>query len=284
MSIDVGESFRNGLDDVLSPRGVVVGGLLLAYSVANLFVQQSLQLHIQRAIFGALLGGESPGGVPTQVGENLPFALEAALPVVLALILALLLVNEIVRLVGIRLFASDSPDPLPLGDVADGFGDAALKALVVGGLFALVVTFVNLIPLLGQLVGWLLVLAFVYLRQVIALEDVGYVDTVTESFRAFTEDPLPIAGILAALGVVGGGVTVGVPVVLQFAVFPSAPGATVAGLDPQVITSLTAAVLGVVFQVLGVAVVTDAYLQVREDDTAAEATAADNSGVAVANN
>lgn len=266
MSVEVGPSFRNGLQETFSPRGLVVGLLLLVMAVGNLYVQQSIQRHVQEWFIGFVADGEAQQQAMAQAGSGLPFALDVALPVLLILTLAFLLVNEVIRLVGIRLFGSESNEPMPFGDVSQNFGPAVLKVLVLGGALAFVVTLVNVIPLLGQIIGWVLVLLFVYLRQVIALEDLGFVETVKRSFSLFMEDPAPIAAILFVLGVAGLVVAGGVPFALGFFVFSGEGAASSGSLlqNTTAMTQLLGAALAVLFQVLGIATVTDAYKQARE--------------------
>lgn len=271
MSVDVTDSLRNGFHELLSPRGLVVGGLLLLHGLGNLVVQQSIQLRVREALFRALNEVEGQEQAVQQVGPAPPFALEVAVPLLVALLLALVVFEELARLVGIRLFASDAADPLPFDDVARGFGDAALKAVVLGGAVSLAIAAVALIPLLGWVVSWAIMLAFVYLRQAIALGDRGWVDTVRESLSLFAADPAPIAAVLLLLGAVGAVLTGGVP----FLVVLADAGATPAGLGapdqgPQVVGALARVVLGAVVQALGVAVVTDAYLQAAAGEEAAE--------------
>lgn len=272
MSVDIGESFRNGLQKTASPRGLVVGLLLLVLAIANLYVQQSITLRIQEWLFSFMGNGAVQQQAMAQAGTNLPFALDLGIPVLLALTLAFLLVNEVIRLVGIRLFGSESDQALPFDDVSENFGSAALKALVLGGALALVVMVINLIPLLGQLVGWVLTLLFVYLRQVVALEDLGFVETLKRSVSLFTDDPVPISVILFVLGILGLIVSGGIPMALRFTVLSDGGAATGSVLqNAQAISSLVGVTLGVLFQVLGIAVVTDAYKQARAsaDETSA---------------
>lgn len=267
MSVDVGQCFRNGLQGTFSARGIVVGLLLLAVGLANLIVGQSISRHVQEWLFSQIMGGgPQQQEALSQAGANLPFALDVSIPVILALAFALLLAGELVRLIAIRLFASDAAEALPVDDVADEFGPAALKALVLGGAVAGLVGVVSVIPLLGTIVGWAIVLVFVYLRQVIALEDRGWSDTLSRSFELFMEDPIPIAGILIALGLSSLVVASGIPLAITFFVLdgPTAAAAGSALESPQSLTTLLGVVLGVVFQVLGIAVVTDAYEQARE--------------------
>ncbi|MCU4801437.1 hypothetical protein OB920_13745 [Halobacteria archaeon HArc-gm2] len=267
MSVDVGESFRNGLRGTFSARGIVVGLLLLAVALANLIVGQSIDRHVQEWIFSAIMGdGPQQQEALAQAGANLPFALDVSIPVILALAFALLLVGELVRLIGIRLFASDAAEALPLDDVSEDFGPAALKALVLGGLVMGFVVLISQIPFIGPIIGWIPVLVFVYLRQVIALEDEGWVDTLSRSFELFTEDPFPIAGILFALGFGALIVAWGIPTALTVFVLDGGMAATTTGStlgSPRSLVPLLRVALSTIFQVLGIAVVTDAFEQVR---------------------
>lgn len=266
MSVDVGESFRNGLQGTFSARGIIVGLLLLAIGLANLVVGQSISRYVMEWLFGAIMGGgPQQQQALAQAGAGYPFALDIPIPVVLALAFVLLLVGELIRLVAIRLFGSESTEPLPTDDVAEGFGSAAVKMLVLGGALSLVVQVANVVPILGQIFGWVLFLVFVYLRQVIALEDQGWFDTVSRAVELFTEEPLPIAILLLVLGVFGFAVTYGTQLLLNFAVFAGsgvAPSGSTLG-NPAALTPLLSLALGVIFQVLGIAVVTDAYKQAR---------------------
>ncbi|SFR92925.1 hypothetical protein SAMN05216559_1182 [Halomicrobium zhouii] len=267
MSVDVGESFRNGLQGVFSARGIVVGLLLLAVALANLIVGQSISRHVMEWLFGQIMGGgPQQQAVMAQAGTSFPFALDLSIPVILALAFALLLVGELVRLIAIRLFASDSREAIPVDDVADGFGPAALKALVLGGAIAGLIEVVSVIPLLGAIIAWGLMLVFVFLRQVIALEDQGWAGTLSRSFELFMEDPIPIAGILFGLGFSSFLVAAGVPFLLTFFVLDGSMAATTGSTlgSPQSLVSLLGVVLATIFQVLGIAVVTDAFEQVRE--------------------
>lgn len=265
MAIDVGENFRNGLQSFFSVRGLVVGLLLLVMAVANLVVQQSISLHVQEWLFGLLSDDAAQQTAMSQAGSTPPFALDVAIPVLLALTLVFLLINELIRLVGIRLFGSESDEVIPVADLTENLGSAAVKMLVLGGVLSFVVMVINLIPIIGAIIGWVLALLFVYLRQAIALEDEGWFDTVGRSVELFLEDPLPIAAVLLILGIFGAVVSMGVPFALTFAVFD---GGSVSGAgsileNTQALSTLVGVVLGVLFQVLGIALVTDAYKQVR---------------------
>jgi hypothetical protein len=141
--------------------------------------------------------------------------------------------------------------------------------LVLGGGVALLqVFFSSVLPIAGQLGGLattligsflgpvvsLVILAvFVYLRQEIALNDGGYATTVKRSFARFMDDPASILAVLLILGIVG--------------VIGSLPGTIIGfvggGTTITLAGRLLSTVLRTVTGLLGIAVVTDAYIQVR---------------------
>ena len=127
---------------------------------------------------------------------------------------------------------------------------------VVGQLGGLATTLVGSIA--GPLGGLVLLTVFVYLRQEIALNDGGYGATVRHSVARFLDDPVSIGVVLVVLGLFG--LVGAIPGVVTGFV---GADASVAGVSLTVVSRLLSTLLSTVFQVLGIAVVTDAYLQVR---------------------
>lgn len=260
MSVDVGESFRNGFDELLSPRGLVLFGLLLVWALTKLVVQQSFQRYLTLTLFEAFMPTAQSSQAVQQAASQYPFALDVAVPLILALAIVVALAGVLFRLVGIRMFGSESSEPIPFDDVTTDAGSLLAKGLLVGGTFAVVVLVLDQIPLVGQVLALFCELVFVYLLQVVALEDLGVVETVKESVSLFVEDPLPITAVLFALGVLGFVATVPVSFALGFVA------------DDLLFASLVPRILNALVHALGVAVVTAAYLQVRADreESAAE--------------
>jgi len=269
MSLDVGQALRSGIDDLTSETGVLVGAVFLLYSLASLVVNQSLAAELLERVFATYTPEqreaiESFGGGATST----PFALDIGLPIVVVLVVLVALVGELVRYWAIRSFAGPDETATP------EFGDRAVMAAVLGGGVALaVLLFQSVLPTVGQLgglattligsivgpvVGLVLVTVFVYLRQEIALSDGGYAATVRQSFARFMDDPVSIIVLLVVLGILG--LLGGIPgVVVTFTVGTG----SVAGLPLAAVSGVFSTVLSTVFQILGIAAVTDAYVQVR---------------------
>ncbi|MDS0283675.1 hypothetical protein [Haloarcula onubensis] len=268
MSLDIGDALRSGIDGLASEDGLLVGAVFLLYSLGSLVVTESLAAELLRLVFeSGVYTAEQRAAIASFGGES-PFALGVGLPVTVVLVALVALAGELVRYWAIRLFAG------PAETATDDVADRALMAVVLGGTVALsVLLFQSVLPVVGQLgglattlvgsivgpvVGLVLVTVFVYLRQEIALNDGGYGETLRNSVARFLDDPVSIVVLLVVLGL--------------FGLVGSLPGlltgvlggdAAVGGLSLAIVSRLLSAVLGTVFQVLGIAVVTDAYVQVR---------------------
>lgn len=268
MSLDIGDALRSGIDDVTSENGVLVGAVLLLYSLGALVVNESLAAELLTLVFESGIYSAEQRAAIESFGAGTPFALGVGLPLTAVLVVVVTLLGELVRYWAIRTFAG------PAETATDSFGDRAPMAVVLGGAVALaVLVFQSVLPVVGQLgglattlvgsiVGPVVALAlltvFVYVRQEIALTDSGYGETVRNSFARFMDDPVSIIVLLVVLGLFG--LVGSLPgLVLGFL----GGSVSVGGLSGAVISRLLSAVLGTVFQLLGIAVVTDAYVQVR---------------------
>lgn len=265
MSIDIGQALRSGIDDLASETGVLVGAVFLLYNLGSLvagesFAAATLELLFERGVYSS-----AEREAIQSFGGSTPLALDLALPIIAVLLVVVTLIGELVRYWGIRSFAG------PAETATDAFGDRVVMVLVLGGAVALgQLLFSSVLPIAGQLgglattligsivgpVAGLVILAvFVYLRQEIALNDGGYGTTVKRSFARFMDDPVSILVLLVILGIIG--------------VVASLPGTVVGfiggGDTLRVGGRLFGTVLGTVVQVLGIAVVTDAYIQIRAD-------------------
>lgn len=268
MSLDIGDALRNGIDDLTSENGVLVGAVLLLYSLGALVVNESLAAELLTLVFESGIYSAEQRAAIESFGAGTPFALGVGLPLTAVLVVVVTLLGELVRYWAIRTFAG------PAETAADAFGERVPMAVVLGGGVALaVLLFQSVLPVVGQLgglattlvgsivgpvVGLALLTVFVYLRQEIALNEGGYGETLRNSFARFMDDPVSIIVLLVILGLFG--LVGSLPgFVLGFLGGP----VSVAGLSGAVISRLLSVVLGTVFQLLGIAVVTDAYVQVR---------------------
>ncbi|QIO23891.1 hypothetical protein [Haloarcula sp. JP-L23] len=267
MSLDIGAALRTGFDDLTSESGVLVVAVLVVLNLGSLVANESFTKEMMQFVF------ENGGYTPEQqqmmasFTGNYPLAIDVGLGVAVALALLLVLVGEFVRFWAIRTFAG------PSETAVESPAERVSHVLVLGGGVAvLLFVFGSVAPLAGQLVGPLvgsvgslvgsvgslvLLTVFVYLRQEIALNDGGYGATVKNSFARFMDDPASIIVLLVVLGLFG--LVAAIPTVLTF--FDIAPG--VAGISGRVVLNVVATVIRAVFQTLGIAAVTAAYLQVR---------------------
>ncbi|WP_262180928.1 hypothetical protein [Haloarcula laminariae] len=267
MSLDIGDALRSGIDDLTGEDGLLVGSVFLLYSLGSLVADESLSAELLTLVFESGAYTAEQRAMVDSFGGS-PFALGVGLPAAVVLVVLVALAGELVRYWAIRSFAG------PAETETDAFGDRAVMAVGLGGAVALTtLLFQSVLPVVGQLggvattlvgsivgplAGLVLLTVFVYLRQEIALNDGGYGETVRNSFARFMDDPASIVILLVVLGLFG--LVGGLPSLVAGL---AGGDAAVAGLPVTVLTRLLSTVLGAVFQTLGIAVVTDAYLQVR---------------------
>ncbi|WP_424003037.1 hypothetical protein ACOZ4I_03395 [Haloarcula salina] len=267
MALQIGDALRNGLDDLLSENGVLVTGVFLLFSLANQFASASFT----RALFDSFgPSGGPPGGgagVASFVG---PFSLDLALPVAAVLVVVFMLVGQLVRFWAIRLFAG--PDEIRSDDARE----RAVMAVVLGGgvavgLFALSMSsnvlgqafspvLAGIAGLAAGILSLVLNVVLVYLRQAIALNDGGYVDTVKHSLARFLDAPAQILVLLFLLFLVG--LLAAIPAIASVlsVVFPQA-----IDLPSRSLLQVASIVLQAPVTAFNLAVITDAYVQVRAD-------------------
>jgi len=264
MSLDIGDALRSGIDALTSEDGLLVGAVFLLYSLGSLVVNESLAAELLTLVFESGAYTAEQRAAIESFGGASPFALGVGLPVTVLLVVVVALAGELVRYWAIRSFAG------PAETATESPGDRAVMAVVLGGAVALTtLLFQSVLPVVGQLGGLattlvgsvvgplgglVLLTVFVYLRQEIALNDGGYGATVRNSVARFLDDPVSVVVLLVLLGLVG--LLGSLPVVLTGFLGGSGTALTVG-------TRLVSTLLGTVFQVVGIAVVTDAYVQVR---------------------
>lgn len=268
MDLDIGDALRGGIDTVRSEDGLLVGMVFVLYSLGSLVVNESLTAELLTFVYERGAYTAEQQAAIDSVGGGSPFALGVGLLAAGLLVAIVSLAGELVRYWAIRTFAG------PVETATDSLGDRAVMAVALGGAVALTtLLFQSVLPVVGQiggiattlvgsivgpLGGLILMTVFIYLRQEIALNDGDYGTTVRNSVARFLDDPVPAILLLVVLGLLGlvGGLA---SVVTGFI----GADTSVAGISLTVVSRLLSAVLGAVVQVYGIAVVTDAYLQVR---------------------
>jgi hypothetical protein len=245
MALQIGRAFQDGIDEFLSERGAVFAGAFIVLGLVNGIVWASLSQRLTELFIGSL-----PSDAQTQaaMGGTAPLAFD--IPIVVAAVgaLALFVVSEALNIVAIRAFASDTTDPIP-DNVGRRLGKTVAVAIAAGVLTAIAVG-MGLILLV--IPGLVLALLFFFVRQEIALNDSGVLESISNSISIVTDNllaTLVLAIVLTVLGLVIGAAFAFLPV----------------PLSPMVSTTAST-ILSSVVGVFSIAVTTVAYLQVTESD------------------
>lgn len=266
MTLDIGDAVSAGWSRLTTRNGLLLVAVFLLVGAASAVAQQSLSV----AAFEALVRtAESAGTGPDSAftaeqlqqlreqlqtqRENSPLAVGVPAIAALGGVFTLALVAEAATMVAIRTFASESADSLP-----DGATDRLLPVTLngfVGGIVLAVLVTIGLV--LFVLPGVFLYIVFLFMRQEIALEDRNFVDALAESYEVTKGNRFTLFGLVAVLFVVA---------IVGF--LPSA-FATLAGV-PSIVGVAIGLLVGPVVTLFGVAVTTQAYLQLREATPAAE--------------
>ncbi|GGK69573.1 MULTISPECIES: hypothetical protein [Haloarcula] len=281
MALHIGDALRRGIDDITGENGLLVMGVFLLYNLGNTVASSS----VMEVLFDELMAQGNPSGAGGPAGAGSPgfsmadfvgpFSLDLAAPVAVVLLLVFLVLGQLVKFWGIRLFADQSEIR------SDNASERAVMAVVLGGGIAIVTfaismssTFfqlngqalLSLAASLGSVLASLVVgLALVYLLQAIALFDGGYVQTIKHCVARFMDAPAQIIVLLFILALLG--IIPGIPSTASvISVF--LPGSF--DLPSQSVLQVASMVLNAPVQTFSLAVITDAYIQVRaeqdEDD------------------
>jgi len=241
MSLQIGTALRGGFDRLVSRTG---GILLLAYALTYVVYQSSfngivIELYRQYDI---------------ETAGTLQFALGGPLWLQGIAVLACLLALSYLSIVAVRTFVAEARDSFP----ADAFTDGIVWALVnlaVGGIVFSLLYWIGLVALLVP--GLFVLVSFVFMPIYVAAEGENFVDALRHSWGLATGNRLEIFALLLVLMAVGGlfGGIIG---------FGSAMVAVAGG--PSGLFSVLVSVMIAPVSLYGLAVTTDAYTQLREDE------------------
>jgi hypothetical protein len=251
VSLDARQALRSGYDDLTSEAGLNVLSVLLVFNVAYGAVSQSFR---QRLLAG-VSSGRTGLRFPPPFGVDV-LAFEFPLGVLAALTVAVVVADEAVRFWAIQQFA---------GRPAPTLQERGRLLVAVGGGVALFVygvregfPFVWAHQGFGVSMGAAVAVAPVllvtgYHRQEIALTAAGPVETVRNSIGRFLDAPVPVAGLLVLLFLLG-----------QFSLLPSAVLSRVvtvrAGSTLSVLLEVLNRALFAALSTFSIAAITDAYL------------------------
>lgn len=188
MTLDIGAALRDGAGRTLTRTGALLMAGFAVLGLTTVVLQQNyLSWYFAWvAEMGALPAGFEAPTLP------LAFGIPPELTALGTLVTALL--AEAFRIVAVRTMVGDHPDSIPLELATRNIGLATLNGFV-GGVVVLV-----LIGLGSLLVvpGIFLAVAFVFVRQEIAVRDVNFVDAMVGSWELTAGDRIE----LLVLGVV----------------------------------------------------------------------------------
>lgn len=275
MTLDIGEAVRDGVDRATERNGLALMGAFILLGVASAVVTQTLTAEL---VAEFPQQQERPALSPENLGPT-PLALPLPFGAALAAAFALALVAEALYIVAVRTFVSDERSTVPGEFVRrriawvtiNGFlgGVVVLTLLILplvvafllaGGVQLAVGRVAGLVALLGGLlvggvIAAFLYIAFFFVRQEIAVEDKNFIDALADSWTLTGDSRIELF-VLALV----------ILVVELLARFPYL------GLDvveqPTSLLVGTLVLLGTVISaVVGVfviAVVSRAYVQLRE--------------------
>lgn len=257
MSFNISNAVEQGFSRTFERNGLILVGAFVVFGLLGALASETtggsyVQFLADRPEI--TLGGEGPGSSPLapflgatregldSVAPSLPFEIAAALSIVFAL------VEEALRIVAIRVFASGKTETIPSGLARRNLAWATINAAVAGVL----ITIATLVGLVFFVVpGVFLAMSFYFVRQVIAVEDRTLFDAMGRAWDLSAGNRLD----LFVLGVV----------VFLVGLVASVPPALVGLAAPLVGAVLSVTVSGFV-AVFGVAATTRAFEQVRAAD------------------
>lgn len=258
MSLNIGQALREGFSRTFQRNGLVLVAVFIGFGLLNAVVGQSLSqsmidMVIEMGEFGAPGGPEDPFQQPG-FEQSTPLAIPLSVPVALGVTVLLGFVAEGMRIVSIRVFASDVTTTIPDGLIRRNLPLAVLNG-VVGGILVTIAILIGLVLVLVP--GVFLAISFFFLRQEIAIEDKNFIDALSGSWELTSGNRFELLGLMIIVFVVS--------------LLASAPNVVLAFLSPEAST-FVGAIIGGFTTVFSIAVATRAYQQLRAAD-ATEASA-----------
>jgi hypothetical protein len=250
MSLSVGDAFKDGFNDFASLKGLTMAGILILFGLVNTVVQQTFSQAITVAMLDSFGASQEVMQQATGGGSTvLALGLGLAISVVLWLLFVVVL-SPIVNMVVVRGFGSPSDDPLPMDDITADFAGTTLNVVIV----SLVVGIATIVGLLFLVIpGIIVALVLYFANQYVVLSGDGPIEAIGNSIDLVKENIVPVVIIAVGLYAITFGITfaVGIPLGL------------IGGVVSPAIPPIFNAVFGGLLGAFGVAVATNAFLQVE---------------------
>jgi hypothetical protein len=263
MSIDIGLALRDGASRTAAKNGLILAAVFAGIALLFTVLMQSLVVSGVEAILEAFqslspqeLGLEQAEYEQARaefetaredVRSTATLALEIPIGIAIAGLVLLGLLGEAVRIVAVRVFATDQTDAVSRELVTDNIILATLNGIV-GKIIVGVLILLGLLLLV--IPGIVLAVLFFFLRQEIAIKDKNFVQAMADSWRITSGNRIEVFVIGAALLIASQLESVAASV-LEFV-------STTAG-------AVGAAIVGGLLTAFVLAVTTRAYVQIDAD-------------------
>ncbi|MFP4188603.1 MAG: hypothetical protein ACLFR5_04240 [Halobacteriales archaeon] len=256
--MDVEKSLRTGFDKVKQRTGLL---LIAVFFVVQLLSAIASQSSAARAF-------EQAGGMeelPPMFQDSLfqgamepgPLAFELPQSLITLLSIATTVGALVLAIVAYRVFAADAREKIPKEAYKRNIGMATLNAIVAGFVFGILVALGLLLLIVP---GIYLITALVFFMLFIALEDDNFLESLSSSWELTKGRRMSVFLLLVALLVVQ--IVVGIL---------GAVASAVAGAVLPQLGAIVNVAVGAALAVYSLAVLTDAYFQLRDERPPADA-------------
>jgi uncharacterized DUF497 family protein len=249
MSLQIDTALREGFRRTVSRNGLLLVGVFLVFSFLNLVLSQSLFEALEPVLLEqfSTLPEQSLEQFRQTFDEPRPFAVPIPPSVGAALTVLAAVVAEAIRIVSIRVFATEETDSFPQATASHRLVAATINGIVAGILVSLAIG-AGLILLLVP--GIFIALSFFFVRQEIAVENKTFIDAMRDSWTLTGGNRWELLGLAVILLVIG--------------FIASSPSIVLSFVSPMASTAL-GTTIGSVTTVFAIAVTTRAYEQLRRE-------------------
>lgn len=250
-SLDIGTLVSNGLDALLSTTGAQLTALMATLAIVSSVLTETLAVTVVRDVLAYIRENYDTSEPELQEAliefergvEDMGFGLDVPIPVILAGLLVLALLTEAVMIAAARAFASNELDGVPVDLATRRLPIATLYGFVGGILLSLAV---GLGTLLFVVPGLLIFVATLFFRQEVAIADKGPLQAVSGTWELTKGNRWTLFGLVVVLWLIG----------FLLGLLP--------GFVPGQVGTILNAVVGSLIGVFSIAVVTEAYVQLRD--------------------
>ena len=261
MSLRIGEALSEGVRRTFTRDGLVLAIVFVLIGIATALATQTIVAEVIDGAIEALRAesGTAPNDFSPDEIDRIETALEGQVPLALPispLVAGLLLVltgvlAEAANLVAVRAFFTESGRALS-GELATRNIILATLNGVVGGIVVGVIVAIGLVFVVVP--GVFFAIAFLFLRQEIAVEDESFVGAMASSWQLTKGDRLKLFALVLGVIVLVTVVSTVVPILF--------------GVVSPLVNVVISVLLGGVTAVFGTATITRAYAQLHADRAA----------------